>query len=602
MTRARDNADKLSGGETIKVETDVLLECESFAAESEVSGLSVMNTAGSCIFSIEESGKMLQQYHPPEDNLSGGPGVILLSNKGGFRVLKGPLLETTKDGGVTWDYCCGEKPVVPPPNIDIPLTQGVTVEFTKIEGKFINPLGTNAVDTTPANEVFSTTPSVRWGSRRNTSEQTSRYKYNCRELPDTDPPTNIIEPPNIDFQFGEFIHINYPTSGGSIDSVELELSIDLNVIYTLNEFSTVYSFTDVRFKWKFLHDETSNTRNAKDCKYDVPENLTGPDGNRVSPCADKVDLSPVSGTENVLSFGNDLGTIRLELKGFAKSELDAFNGVYTDSWFTSEKRENPCILVGSYSVTVPDLATDSPPILEIPPDITDPIDPTIIIGETIIGRAVTYGEEMAGFITEKVYVPSYANPEVIICSASSKETFQPCHCDKVVTGTPSYEECREVGAEGYGTYWPTNVIWALRLPFKTSEGNARYPSSNIEWHSFGAGDQLNNYDRSISRFPGDFDVSERNKKMASGAGTEIWLYTGAGWQEPQLPSWVGAADPYTLEELAVPGHKMIYANTRPAGPDAIKCGATHGVNDTDPSGKITCRQHIVSWTTDQYIP
>lgn len=584
MTRARDNADKLNGGEIIKIDTDSISSCVNplFVPilNQKISGLSVKNKKDECIFSIEKSGKIVQQYYPPVGSSSaGGPGVILLSNKGGFRVLKGPLLETTRDGGLTWNYCksADDNLYSPPsvPDIPIPIEQSIKIEFKDTKARWKNVNGTAFVTYYPVNEGFVIDPFVKWGPDRDTTNQTSQYKFNSLIMPD--------ELPDSKFPLGVFTGTNYPTSGEDITNVDLELSLDLNVIYTINGVSATYEFDSELFLFKFQHEETINETVEADCKYQVPENSP-------TPCADRVEILQFF-ESNVLEFGDGIGSVTLKMIGFAKTTEDLENEDYATFGFIPEQGENQSIIVGIYAFTPGPRWIEAEGGEYIPPDVALPIDPNKIIGETIDGTPVIYDDEINNRIHERVFMPTYANPKVIVCSSSNAETGQPSCCSKNINN--SWLDCVEPGLPGYGTNFPTNTIWAVRLPFIVPDppiDPPQYPKSEIEWNSTGSGDQLLVYDRSVSRYPGDFDIPLTDKKMASGSIINISLYTGQSWQESR---------PYSLEELQIPGQKMIYANTRPAGDSSHLCGSTNAVDDPDPTGKITCRQQIIAWPSCQ---
>lgn len=122
MSRARDNADKLSGGEVIKIDNlGEGVTCFDEFYNFEPIGLNIKNSEGDCTFSIDENGKINQNYKPRGDLTP--QGVILVSSTGGLRVLADGKLSITKDGGESWYECFdinAEPPEIPPAELPLP--------------------------------------------------------------------------------------------------------------------------------------------------------------------------------------------------------------------------------------------------------------------------------------------------------------------------------------------------------------------------------------------------------------------------------------------------------------------------------------------------
>jgi alpha-tubulin suppressor-like RCC1 family protein len=99
MARPRDNADLLSGGKMIEIESGI------------DSGLTVINSEGRQLLKIKENGEIYQDHEVglPDEN-----GVILVSDSGGIRVNDYGLLEITENGGQTWYPCCSVPEAVEP--------------------------------------------------------------------------------------------------------------------------------------------------------------------------------------------------------------------------------------------------------------------------------------------------------------------------------------------------------------------------------------------------------------------------------------------------------------------------------------------------------
>lgn len=358
MSRARDNADKLNGGETIITETIETNICKEVDVNGKITGLSVRNLKDECIFSVEETGRLIQQYVPEDPGVSDrGPGVILLSDKGGIRALKGPILQITRDGGLNWHTCCGIDPDPEPEPDPIPPStyQTISLTITKVVGRWEATSGYyNYLGFKPSYGTFDTLCAIRWGRDANRTEP--KYSYSSYGFETKETPFTVSS--DVTFPLGELGHQNRPITRSRFKGADLKILMDLTLVHTITkgdyEEVATYNYTDVPFEFEVDHDETNNE--VQPCPYGG-RNYSGIN---VGGCADKVYVNPPDPGTNTLVFGEEgaEGSIFLKVVGFSPTEIDAYHTNYIYEWFTKESRSNSTYLAGFFQATYPEIEID----------------------------------------------------------------------------------------------------------------------------------------------------------------------------------------------------------------------------------------------------
>lgn len=117
-----------------------------------------------------------------------------------------------------------------------------TINLTSVTGVWNNAQGSSGL---PSNFTGGGTNVIHWGFPATDGGQNSGYQFIG-----TAPPTISNIQLDTPFALGTFTHFNFPISGDSLTSVDLNVSVALTINGTPTNFSGVYHF---------LHNETPNS-------------------------------------------------------------------------------------------------------------------------------------------------------------------------------------------------------------------------------------------------------------------------------------------------------------------------------------------------------
>lgn len=130
------------------------------------------------------------------------------------------------------------------------LALGLTISAASAASLSVTSISGEWTNIVPASGITSVSPSeIRWGT--STGSGQSGYKFDAAGTPIT--PTE-----GVDFSLGEFTHFNNPITGTNLTSVDLKVTIGLDIGGTAETVISTFSF---------LHDETPNSPTLENCKY-----------------------------------------------------------------------------------------------------------------------------------------------------------------------------------------------------------------------------------------------------------------------------------------------------------------------------------------------
>lgn len=213
--------------------------------------------------------------------------------------------------------------------------------------------------------------------------------------------------------------------------------------------------------------------------------------------------------------------------------------------------------LGSSPVSATDPVVTAPPPVTEPP-VTEPPPPIgYYIGEDEDGNPVTAADELSGAFNGTLYMPARDDYHTVVYPGGTKEVVYPGCAGLGISGVTDYYNCLV-----QGSLYP-GVTVAQRLPVLSS-----LPSRIVAMDTYQTGDQLGNYDASISDYPGSL-VSPGCEARATYAANFNFFPGSCG-----LP----------LSNLNNGETKVYYANFKPVGPNAEKCGSS-----------LTCRMYVRAW-------
>jgi hypothetical protein len=181
------------------------------------------------------------------------------------------------------------------------------------------------------------------------------------------------------------------------------------------------------------------------------------------------------------------------------------------------------------------------------------------LGQGEDGSWWTAAEELSGQVKGPLYIPSKENYHTIVHDGGNSETVYPGCAGIIIGGQGEWRDCKLSGSLDGG------VTYAQRLRVTDA-----LPEYRVEMKTRETGDQLGTYDYSLAEYPGDLEPANRMCKEKSAPGASFYFL-----------SW--ACDT-PLKNLGDGKPKMYYANFKPVGQNAARCG----------SGLI-CRMYLRAW-------
>jgi hypothetical protein len=171
---------------------------------------------------------------------------------------------------------------------------------------------------------------IRWGTPASNAGQ-SGYRFDG-----VAPPTQTGIAADTAFNLGTFTHFNNPIFSPSLESAELEVTINFDII---DEFSNVLAGQSITSVFNFAHTETTNSANP--CANGEANNQ----GVNINGCADLV--TAVTNPSSTLAFSIGNEDFVFDLLGFCTTCSDPIQA-FNEFW-TIEEENNVAFLVARWT-------------------------------------------------------------------------------------------------------------------------------------------------------------------------------------------------------------------------------------------------------------